>query len=373
MMQKHVVGNKAVAALLAVNFAVSMAACGGNGTQGQPSGAGSASTAGESRVSKATAAFFDSKTEIPAEQAFGTKSVWFDKGSGVDIDDESTVDWESRVSKATAAFFDSKTEIPAEQAFGTKSVWFDKGSGVDIDDESTVDYIYVFDGKGSVTAYQTGYYPSTDNGAVTTTYGDLLGLSEDELIQLAKDRDKDCFDNARENYLSTSAKFFADKAEQDTSKAEEITKKGEEFQKTLSKTEYEEPAAKPFYLKANSSEEMLSAEQDTSKAEEITKKGEEFQKTLSKTEYEEPAAKPFYLKANSSEEMLSLQIRRFNEQYADYYLEDSSNAGTFETVNKDLELKPIDAVQLDGMRLQGYSRIVTSVGPNNKGFTGMEQ
>lgn len=279
MMQKHVVGNKAVAALLAVSFAVSMAACGGNGTQGQPSGAGSASTAGESRVSK-----------------------------------------------ATAAFFDSKTEIPAEQAFGTKSVWFDKGSGVDIDDESTVDYIYVFDGKGSVTAYQTGYYPSTDNGAVTTTYGDLLGLSEDELIQLAKDRDKDCFDNARENYLSTSAKFFADKAEQDTSKAEEITKKGEEFQKPLSKTEYEEPAAKPFYLKANSSEEML-----------------------------------------------SFQIRRFNEQYADYYLEDSSNAGTFETVNKDLELKPIDAVQLDGMRLQGYSRIVTSVGPNNKGFTGMEQ
>lgn len=73
------------------------------------------------------------------------------------------------MSKATAAFFDSKTEIPAEQAFGTKSVWFDKGSGVDIDDESTVDYIYVFDGKGSVTAYQTGYYPSTDNGAVTTT------------------------------------------------------------------------------------------------------------------------------------------------------------------------------------------------------------
>ncbi|PKU89559.1 hypothetical protein CQR46_1290 [Bifidobacterium pseudolongum subsp. globosum] len=279
MMQKHVVGNKAVAALLAVGLAVSMGACGGNGAQGQPSGTGSASTAGESRVSK-----------------------------------------------ATAAFFDSKTEIPAEQAFGTKSVWFDKGSGVDIDDESTVDYIYVFDGKGSVTAYQTGYYPSTDNGAVTTTYGDLLGLSEDELIQLAKDRDKDCFDNARENYLSTSAKFFADKAEQDTAKAGEITKKGEEFQKTLSKTEYEEPAAKPFYLKANSSEEML-----------------------------------------------SFQIRRFNEQYADYYLEGSSNAGTFETVTKDLDLKPIDTVQLDGMRLQGYSRIVTSVGPNNKGFTGMEQ
>lgn len=279
MTQHHVVGNKAVAALLAVGLAVSMGACGGNGAQDQPSGAGSASAAGESRVSK-----------------------------------------------ATAAFFDSKTEIPAEQAFGTKSVWFDKGSGVDIDDESTVDYIYVFDGKGSVTAYQTGYYPSTDNGEVTTTYGDLLGLSEDELIQLAKDRDKDCFDNARENYLSTSAKFFADKAEQDTSKAEEITKKGEEFQKTLSMTEYEEPAAKPFYLKANSSEEML-----------------------------------------------SFQIRRFNEQYADYYLKDSSNAGTFETVNKDLELKPIDAVQLDGMRLQGYSRIVTSVGLNNKGFTGMEQ
>ena len=279
MMQKHAVGNKAVAALLAVGLAVSMGACGGNGAQGQPSGTGSASTAGESRVSK-----------------------------------------------ATAAFFDSKTEIPAEQAFGTKSVWFDKGSGVDIDDESTVDYIYVFDGKGSVTAYQTGYYPSTDNGAVTTTYGDLLGLSEDELIQLAKDRDKDCFDNARENYLSTSAKFFADKAEQDTSKAEEITKKGEEFQKTLSKTEYEEPAAKPFYLKANSSEEML-----------------------------------------------SFQISRFNEKSADSSLEGSGDVETFATVNTDRDLEPIDTVQLDGMRLQGYSRNVTSVGPDNKGFTGMEQ
>ena len=279
MMQKHAVGKRAVAALLAMGLAVSMGACGGNGAQGQPSGTGSASTAGESRVSK-----------------------------------------------ATAAFFDSKTEISAEQAFGTKSVWFDKGSGVDIDDESTVDYIYVFDGKGSVTAYQTGYYPSTDNGAVTTTYGDLLGLSEDELIQLAKDRDKDCFDNARENYLSTSAKFFADKAEQDTSKAEEITKKGEEFQKTLSKTEYEEPAAKPFYLKANSSEEML-----------------------------------------------SFQISRFNEKSADRYLEGSGDVETFPTVNTDPDLEPIDTVQLDGMRLQGYSRIVTSVGPDNKGFTGMEQ
>lgn len=46
---------------------------------------------------------------------------------------------------------------------------------------------------------------------------------------------------------------------------------------------------------------------------------------------------------------------------------------TFATVNTDLDLEPIDTVQLDGMRLQGYSRIVTSVGPDNKGFTGMEQ
>ena len=46
-----------------------------------------------------------------------------------------------RVSKATAVFFDSKTEIPAEKAFGTKSVWFDKGSGVDLSEDATVDYI----------------------------------------------------------------------------------------------------------------------------------------------------------------------------------------------------------------------------------------
>lgn len=278
MTHKHLVRGKAVAALLVVGLAASMGACGGNGAQG--SGAGSTSTAGESRVSKATATFFDS-TQL----------------------------------------------IDAETAFGTKSVWFDKGSGADLSEDAAVDYIYVFDGSGGVTAYQTAYVPpDTGIGAVTTTYGDLLGLSGDGLIRLAKDRDRDCFENTLENYLSTSAKFFADKAEQDTAKAGEITRKGEEFQKILSKTAYEEPEVKPFYLKASGSEEMV-----------------------------------------------SFQIRRFNMQYADRYLEGSGDAGVFETVNTDLDLQPVDAVQLDGMHLQGYERIVTSVGPDNKGFTGMEQ
>lgn len=40
-------------------------------------------------------------------------------------------------------------------------------------------------------------------------------------------------------------------------------------------------------------------------------------------------------------------------------------------MNTDLDLQPADAVQLDGMRLQGYSRLVTSVGADNKGFTGV--
>ncbi len=71
--------------------------------------------------------------------------------------------------------------------------------------------------------------------------------------------------------------------------------------------------------------------------------------------------------------MLSFQISRFNEKSADRYLEGSGDVETFPTVNTDPDLEPIDTVQLDGMRLQGYSRIVTSVGPDNKGFTGMEQ
>lgn len=270
---------KALAALVAVGISVSVAACGGNNVQGAQQGTSSA-----------------------------------------------TADGGERVSKATAVFFDSKTEIPAEKAFGTKSVWFDKGSGVDLSEDATVDYIYVFDGSGGVTAYQTGYYPpSTGIGAVTTTYGDLLGLSEEGLIQLAKDRDRDCFENTLENYRSTSAKFFADKAEQDSANAEGITKKGEAFQKILSKTTYEGPQAQPFYLKAN----------------------------------------------GSGEETLSFRIRRFNEHNANSYLEGNSNTGTFETVNTDLDLQPADAVQLDGMRLQGYSRLVASVGADNKGFTGV--
>lgn len=270
-MMKHTGMGKAFAALMAVGLALGAAACGGAPETNRTTGS-----------------------------------------TGADGGD--------RASKATASFFDSTKAITADEAFGTKSVWFAKGDA-DPDEDSVIDRIYVFDGEGGVTAYQASYDPPMGNGPVTTTYGDLLGLSESELIRLAKDRDEDCFENTLENYRSTSAKFFADKAEQDAADAGTITKKGEEFQKTLVKTTYEEPQAKPFYLKANSSEQYL-----------------------------------------------GVSVRRFDEQWAQRYLE-GGDGGVFVEENEDLSLKPIDTVRFDGMRIQGYDGIVTSVGPDNKGFT----
>ena len=80
--------------------------------------------------------------------------------------------------------------IPPSEAFAEEGIWFYSDSPMVTKDEK-VDYTLVFDGNGNVTRYTTDF-----------TYADLRELSDNEIIELAKERDKALFDQAMQDYLS---------------------------------------------------------------------------------------------------------------------------------------------------------------------------
>ena len=69
--------------------------------------------------------------------------------------------------------------VPASQAFSEAGVWFESSDVPEKDEE--IENIYVFDGSGNVTIYDTS----------GVTYGDLNGKSDDEVIELAKQKDQE--------------------------------------------------------------------------------------------------------------------------------------------------------------------------------------
>lgn len=85
--------------------------------------------------------------------------------------------------------------LAVSQAFGQKSVWvqYDKNDAIEKDGE--IDRILVFDGNGNVTAYQC-------DGA---TFADLNGKSDDEIVEMAKEQDKEVFDTERQDALDSTA------------------------------------------------------------------------------------------------------------------------------------------------------------------------
>ena len=90
--------------------------------------------------------------------------------------------------------------IPASKAFGQEGVWFYSDSAAAKDEK--VDSVMIFDGKGNVTTYKTDI-----------TYSDLQGLSEKEIVELAKEQDQTVF--------KTDMQDFAESAEKSKEKAEE--------------------------------------------------------------------------------------------------------------------------------------------------------
>lgn len=64
-----------------------------------------------------------------------------------------------------------------------------------IEKDRKIDRILVFDGNGNVTAYQC-------DGA---TFADLNGKSDDEIVEMAKEQDKEVFDTKRQDALDSTA------------------------------------------------------------------------------------------------------------------------------------------------------------------------
>ena len=85
--------------------------------------------------------------------------------------------------------------VAVSQAFGQKSVWVQYNKNDAIDKDGEIDRILVFDGNGNVTAYQC-------DGA---TFADLNGKSDDEIVEMAKEQDKQAFDTERQDALDSTA------------------------------------------------------------------------------------------------------------------------------------------------------------------------
>lgn len=85
--------------------------------------------------------------------------------------------------------------LAVSQAFGQKSVWVQYNKNDAIEKDGEIDRILVFDGNGNVTAYQC-------DGA---TFADLNGKSDDEIVEMAKEQDKEVFDAERKDALDSTA------------------------------------------------------------------------------------------------------------------------------------------------------------------------
>lgn len=133
---------------------------------------------------------------------------------------------------------------PASTAFGQKSVWM-QYSDDQISKDTGVERILVFDGKGNVTVYDTrGIVLNGGTSYEAVRFGDLDGLSDDEIIDLAKKKDRERFDATKQSAIDETNEDIESFAGMP-----DHIKNAEEGQKVNEAAEYQEPKAVPFMLK----------------------------------------------------------------------------------------------------------------------------
>lgn len=134
--------------------------------------------------------------------------------------------------------------VPASQAFGQAGVWMQYGDD-QISKDTGVERILVFDGKGNVTVYDTeGICLNGGTSYEGVTFGDLDGLSDDEIIDLAKEKDRERFDATKQSAIDETNEDIESFAGMP-----DHIKNAEEGQKVNEAAEYQEPKAVPFTLK----------------------------------------------------------------------------------------------------------------------------
>ena len=114
-----------------------------------------------------------------------------------------------------------------------------------ISKDTGVERILVFDGKGNVTVYDTrGIVLNGGTSYEAVRFGDLDGLSDDEIIDLAKEKDRERFDATKQSAIDETNESIESSAGMP-----DYIKNEEEGQKVNEAAEYQEPKAVPFTLK----------------------------------------------------------------------------------------------------------------------------
>lgn len=88
--------------------------------------------------------------------------------------------------------------VPASQAFSQAGVWMQYDGDEQIGKDVAIERIFAFDGSGNVAVYQC-------DGA---TFGDLNGLSNEEIIEFAKQQDEAVFDAAKQSATDSTSEVI---------------------------------------------------------------------------------------------------------------------------------------------------------------------
>lgn len=239
--------------------------------------------------------------------------------------------------------------IPASKAFGQEGVWFYSDSAAAKDEK--VDSVMIFDGKGNVTTYKTDI-----------TYSDLQGLSEKEIVELAKEQDQTVFKTDMQDFTE-SAEKSKEKAEEEK---EDLDSRMEEIQQAL--VDYPEE-----YETINADREDL--QQEIDKIQQEIDNYDELLVRIPQAAYQEPDAQPFTLELetdqtgnNTASETLVYSCR--SGLNADVSEADGDSWQPYRETEEEIELYPGLGVQeVYDMRFQGFGTLVLMTGEDHPGFS----
>ena len=93
--------------------------------------------------------------------------------------------------------------VPASQAFGQAGVWMVYDGDKQIGKDVAIEEVLSFDGNGNVASYQ----------CKSLTFGDLDGLSDDEIVELAKQQDEAAFNAAKTTTETMASRMCPRKTE----------------------------------------------------------------------------------------------------------------------------------------------------------------
>ena len=275
--------------------------------------------------------------------------------------------------------------VPASQAFGQAGVWMVYDGDKQIGKDVAIEEVLSFDGNGNVASYQ----------CKSLTFGDLDGLSDDEIIELAKQQDEAAFNAAKQAAIDATDEaiqawqqcYDTLKAEADAGTYDSIGYYGDYGIENV-----------PEEDRAQVVETYQTTLDNTQDALDAANKGQAFNKAAA---YQEPEAKPYTLRLETdgsgnaaANESLVLQRAKFSldppnkklvenhrttattpiSNLVDYGWDNNAEIpdSAFGSTKKSIELcSPTYSTTqtVYGTTFGGYSGLATVVNEGHAGFT----